>query len=197
MSDVILFHHAQGLTPGIHAFADQLRSAGHRVVVPDLFDGKTFATVEDGVAHARQIGFETIIARGVAAAEALPPEAAYVGFSMGAMPAQKLAQTRPGARAAILFYACVPMTTFAPAWPTNVAVQIHVQPDDPWLEEDLPGAQELVHTVAAAGGDAELFIYPGNTHLFADSSSDDYDPESAELAMHRTLLLLDRLSRPG
>src|ERR1700747_3673652 len=104
MAEVVLFHHAQGLTPGVVAFADELRQAGHSVHTPDLFDGRTFATIEEGMAFAREAGFGALAERGLAAAEKVGPEAVYAGFSMGVMVAQQLAQTRPGARGAVLMY---------------------------------------------------------------------------------------------
>lgn len=96
MPHVILFHHAQGLTPGVREFADQLRAAGHDVTPPDLYDGETFDSLDDGVGYAEEVGFDTIIERGRVAAEAVPHEAVYAGFSLGVLPAQMLAQTRPG-----------------------------------------------------------------------------------------------------
>jgi dienelactone hydrolase len=186
MAEVLLFHHAQGLTPGVRAFADALRSAGHTVHTPDLYDGKTFETVDEGVAHAQEVGFGTILERGVSAAEGMPNELVYAGFSLGGMPAQKLAQTRPGARGALLFHAALPPSEFGEAWPTGVPLQIHFMENDPWAEEDLPAAREIAETVA----DAELFIYPGDRHLFADSSLPDYDERSATLLEKRTLAFL-------
>jgi dienelactone hydrolase len=187
VAEVLLFHHAQGQTPGVVAFADELRAAGHTVHAPDLYDGKTFDTVEEGVAHARELGFETLLDNGVAAAADLPAELVYAGFSLGGMPAQKLAQTRPGARGALLFHVALPLFEFGGSWPEGVPLQIHFMEDDPWAEEDLPAAREIVRTV----GGAELFLYPGDRHLFADSSVSDYDPDAAALLKQRALALLD------
>src|SRR6478735_6870055 len=120
MTEVLLYHHVQGLTEGVRSFADELRQAGHTVHTPDLFDGRTFATIEDGVAYAQELGFpEEILARGASAAEMLPNEVVYAGFSLGVLPAQRLAQTRAGARGALLFYACVPAELFGP-WPAHL-----------------------------------------------------------------------------
>jgi dienelactone hydrolase len=116
MAELVLFHHAQGLTEGMRAFADRLRSAGHHVTLPDLCDGATFSTVEEGVAHAEVIGFDEIVSRGVAAVADLPAELVYGGFSLGALPAQKLAQNRPGAKAVLLYEGGVPLSTFGGAW---------------------------------------------------------------------------------
>src|SRR5882672_4380892 len=104
MAEVLLFHPAQGLTPGVVSFADRLRTAGHVVHTPDLYDGKTFTDLADGVGYAKQVGFGTIDERGRLAADSLPNEIVYAGFSLGVMMAQMLAQTRPGARGALLFY---------------------------------------------------------------------------------------------
>src|SRR5437868_12743835 len=107
MAEVLLFHHALGQTDGFRTFADELRGAGHTVHTPDLFDGRTFATIDEGMAYAEQLGFpDEILARGARAADELPRELVYAGFSLGVLPAQRLAQTRPGARGALLFHSC-------------------------------------------------------------------------------------------
>ena len=133
MAEIVLFHHVQGLTPGVTAFADELRAAGHTVHTPDLFDGRTFPTLEEGIAHARTVGFGTILDRGVTAAESLGPDLVYAGFSMGVMPAQKLAQTRQGAQGALFFDSCLPVTEFGDGWPDGVPVQVHGMDADPDL----------------------------------------------------------------
>jgi dienelactone hydrolase len=191
MAEIVLFHHVMGLTPGIRAFADQLRSADHTVHTPDLFDAHTFTTLEEGMAHARSIGFETIIDHGVAEAEALGAELVYAGFSMGVMPAQKLAQTREGARGALFFDSCLPVTEFGEGWPEGVPVQIHGMDADPIFagEGDLDAARELVDST----DQAELFLYPGDVHVFADSSLPTYDRTAAELMTDRVLAFLSGL----
>ncbi len=189
MAEILLFHHAQGLTPGIVAFADELRAAGHTVHTPDLFGGRTFPTLEEGLAYAKTVGFDSILDRGVAEAEALGPDLVYAGFSMGVMPAQKLAQTRPGARGALLLSAALPSSEFGGRWPHTVRLQIHLMEGDEWAMEDLPAARELAETVDGA----ELFLYPGDRHLFADSSLPDYDEGAATLLRQRVLAFLDKI----
>src|SRR5215475_3648326 len=147
MAEVVLFHHAQGLTPGLVVFADELRRAGHAVHTPDLFDGRTFATIEEGMAYAQQIGFpDKVIERGAQAVEGLPAGLVYAGFSLGVLPAQKLAQTRPGARGALLFYSCIPVSEFGSGWPGGVPAQVHGMDADPVFagEGDIDAARELV-----------------------------------------------------
>ncbi len=187
MAEIVVFHHAHGVTDGIRAFCDSLRAAGHAVHCPDLFDGATFDTVEEGVAHAESLGFEAIIDAGVEYAQGLPANLVYAGFSLGILPAQKLAQTEPGARGALLYHDALPAPTFGGPWPDGVALQIHVTEDDPWSERD--GVEELHRSVDGS----ELYLYPGDAHLFADESLAEYDAQMAGLLMMRTLALLDRL----
>jgi dienelactone hydrolase len=185
MAEVILFHHVLGLTAGVEAFAERLRSAGHVVHTPDLFDGHTFATIGEGVAHAQKVGFDTILAKGVEAAEALGAELVYAGISLGVMPAQKLAQTRAGARGALLLEACLPFTEFGDKWPDDVPVHIHGMDGDPFFagEGDIDAARALVDSTDRA----QLFLYPGNVHLFTDSSSPTYDKAAAGLVTQRVI----------
>lgn len=188
MAEVLLFHHALGQTTGFGAFADELREAGHTVHTPDLYDGRTFATLDEGVAYAQEIGFGEIIERGTRVADELPNELVYAGFSLGVLPAQKLAQTRAGARGALLFYSCVPMSEFGPSWPAGVPVQIHGMDADPMFvgEGDLDAAREVVDSAEQG----ELFLYPGDQHYFADSSLPSYDEEAATLLTKRVLEFL-------
>ena len=187
MTDVVLYHHVQGLTAGVHSFADELRQAGHTVHTPDLFDGRTFDTIEEGMAFAREAGFGALAEQGVAAAEEMAPEVVYAGFSFGVMAAQQLAQTRPGARGALLMSACLPVSEFGDAWPEAVPVQVHGKEADPFFAEDLEAAQALVHSTDRA----ELLLYPGEEHLFADSSLPAYDAAAAALLTERVLAFLD------
>jgi len=188
MAEVLLFHHAQGQTPGFHAFADDLRGAGHTVHTPDLFEGRTFDSIEAGLAYVGEIGFGEVIERGTRAAEHLPVALVYAGFSLGVVPAQKLAQTRPGARGALLFYSCVPVSEFGSSWPAGVPVQIHGMDADPFFvdEGDIDAARALVASTA----DAELFLYSGDQHYFADASLSSYRQDAAALLRERVLEFL-------
>jgi dienelactone hydrolase len=193
MAEVLLFHHAQGLTPGVRAFADELRNAGHTVHTPDLFDGRTFSSIPEGMAYIKEAGFDDLRARGVRTADDLPKELVYAGFSFGEAIAQELAQTRPGARGALLFYSAIPISgewAFGP-WPKGVPVQIHGMDNDPIFvgEGDIDAAREIVEKVA----DAELFLYPGDQHYFSDSSLPSYDPEATALLTRRVLEFLGRV----
>src|SRR5271166_1350850 len=195
MAEVVLFHHVQGLTDGVLAFADELRSGGHTVHTPDLFDGERPSTIDDGVAHLRNVGEEVLDARAALAVAELPEDVVYAGFSWGASTAQRFAQTRPGARGALLYEACIPITgewAFGP-WPDGVAVQVHGMDKDPFfgLEGDIDAARELVEMVGPER--AELFVYSGDRHLFTDSSLPSYDADATALVVHRSREFLDRI----
>ena len=187
MAEILLFHHAQGQTQGFLAFADELRAAGHVVHAPDLYEGKTFDSLTDGVAHAEQVGFGTILERGRVAAGDLPAEIVYAGLSLGVMPAQMLTQTRPGARGAVLLHSAVPTSEFGGQWPPGVPLQIHTREADSWGDADVAG--QLAATIEGA----ELFLYPGEAHLFTDQSLPDYDAGAAALLKQRVLAFLERI----
>lgn len=190
MAEVVLYHHVHGLTKGVEAFANALRQAGHTVHLPDMYEGNVFETMEQGFAYAQQTGFGTLMERGVAAVEHLGDALVYAGFSLGVMPAQRLAQTRPGAKGALLFHSCLPPSEFGGAWPAGVPVQVHGMDADPFFagEGDIDAARALV----ASTEGAELFVYPGEEHLFADSSLPSYDRAVADLMMERVLEFLGR-----
>jgi dienelactone hydrolase len=191
MTEVLLFHHALGLTPGVLELAETLRAAGHTVHTPDLYDGRVFDTLEEGIAHAREIGFDTVVERGAAAGHALPAEVVLAGLSLGVMPAQLLAQTRPGARGALLLHACLPVGEFGDGWPSTVPVQVHGMSGDPFFVDD--GDLDAARALVEAADDAELFLYPGRAHLFTDSSLPDYDEQATRVLLERVLELLDEV----
>ena len=185
MARLLLFHHALGLTPGVVAFAGALRSEGHVVHTPDLYDGQTFADLDEGVAYGQSIRTEDVFERARAAADALPAEIVYGGFSFGVVAAQLLAQTRPGARGALFFHDCIPPEEFGAPWPEGVPLQVHTMDRDEWV--DLDGARALTSSIERG----ELFLYPGSGHLFADEGSPDYDPGAAALLRERVLAFLE------
>jgi dienelactone hydrolase len=189
MAEVLLFHHAQGLTSGVRDFAETLQEAGHTVHTPDLYDGRVFGTLQEGLGYAQEVGFGTLMERGKDAAAKLDPELVYAGFSLGVMPAQMLAQSRPGAKGAALFHSCVPPSEFGGAWPEGLPVQVHgMDADELFVDEgDLDAARALVDSTT----DAELFLYPGDQHLFADNSLSAYDEQAALLLTERVLAFLD------
>jgi dienelactone hydrolase len=190
LAEIMLFHHAHGQTQGFLDFAAELRRAGHTVHTPDLFDGRKFDTMEEGMAFVEQVGFTEIVERGTRAADDLRNELVYAGFSLGVLPAQYLAQTRAGSRGALLFYSCVPISEFGSTWPDGVPVQIHAMDADPIFTEE--GDLEAARALVASAEEAQLFLYPGNQHYFADASLSSYDEAATALLIQRVLSFLDR-----
>ncbi|GGP99922.1 dienelactone hydrolase [Streptosporangium pseudovulgare] len=184
MAEVLLFHHVHGLTAGVLEFAEELRRAGHTVHVPDLYEGKVFDDFEESVAYARKVGFDVLTERGRAAAEGLPGELVYAGFSLGVFPAQALAQTRPGAKGALFFHTCMPVSEVG-AWPEGVPVQVHGMDADELFVEG--GSLDAARALVAEAENAELFLYPGDRHLFADPGLSTYDAEATALLTERVL----------
>lgn len=189
MTEILLFHHARGLTDGVRWLAGRLAAAGPTVHTPDLFAGRTFGTIEEGVAHAEQdVGVDGILQRADEAVAAHPGATVFLGISLGAMPAYRLAQTWLSARACIAVSAALPVDHFAPHWPDGVALDLHLKSSDPWGEDDRPVAWRL------AGDVAELYEYPGDQHLFTEHGHPDFDPAATELVLARTLATLERVS---
>ena len=156
--------------------------------VPDLYDGNVFDSLEAGIAYAKEVGFGTILERGRAAADGLPRGCVRrllprrdAGADAGPDPAGR--EGRPA------LHTCLPASEFGDAWPEGVPVQIHGMEADPFFAEegDLDAARELVATT----DDAELFLYPGDQHLFADSSLPSYDKDAETLLIERVLIFLD------
>lgn len=189
MAEIVLYHHIQGLTEGVRAFADQLRGHGHTVHTPDLFDGRTFSTIPEGFAYAKNAGLEQIRERGREAACSLPTNLVYGGFSFGVTIAQHLAQTRPGARGAVFLHSCLPVSEFSESWPERLPAQIHGMSGDEFFDEDLPAARAL----AGSAPRVDLFEYPGDEHLFTDASLNAYNPAAAALVMTRITAFLAEL----
>ena len=193
MTELVLFHHAQGLTDGVLAFADQIRAAGHVVHTPDLYDGERFEDLSEGVTYAEAVGFATVVERGLIAVEGLPPDVVYAGMSLGVLPAEMLALTRPGARGVVLAHGCAAPAELGLPWPAQLPLQIHMMDRDAWVvppNEDLAVARGL----SEAAESTELFLYPGDGHLFADRSTPDYRLDSAALLTERLLSFLEKVS---
>jgi dienelactone hydrolase len=195
MDHVVLFHHAQGLRPDVVAWADSLRRAGHEVETPDLYEGRTFERLDEGIAHRDAVGLPTLIERAAEFLDGLPPDLVYAGFSMGSSAAHYFAVTRPGARGALLMHGTAPPQSLGGAgWPSRVPVQLHYAELDPYL--DAGNIERFLQSVLRVGAPLEVFTYSGDRHLFADPDGPDYDQASAELMLERELEFLGR-RRPG
>jgi dienelactone hydrolase len=199
MAEIVLFHSALGLRPGVTSAADGLREAGHSVHVPDYYDGEVFDDLDDGLRKRDELGVAEILRRAREAVAGLPAGLVFAGFSLGNDPAELFAAERPGARGALLMHGAVPIEAFSEfgveRWPEGVPVQVHYAAEDPWVEVE--EVASLGDAVRGAGASFEEHSYPGSGHLFADPDLPEYDRASSEAMWRRALAFLDRVdARP-
>ncbi len=197
MAEVVVFHSVLGLRPGVIAAADRLRAAGHTIHTPDLFDGEVFDDLDDGQRKEEALGYQEIARRAKEAVAELPAGLVFAGFSLGAVHAELLAASKPGALGAVLMHGAVPVESLSEffgvdRWPEGVPVQVHYAALDPWVEAD----EEVVplgDDVRGAGAAFEAHAYPCSGHLFADPALPEYDRASSEAMWERVLAFLDRI----
>ncbi|WP_030564416.1 dienelactone hydrolase family protein [Streptomyces aureocirculatus] len=188
--NIMLFHSAYGLRPAVHAAADQLRAAGHEVWTPDLFEGRTFETVEEGLAFREELGTDELLKRAVLAAAPYSERGlVYAGFSLGAATAQTLALGDDKARGLLLLHGTSDIAENASV--ADLPVQLHVAEPDAFETDDWLSAWYL--RMGRAGADVEVYRYPGAGHLYTDPDLDDYDAEAAEATWRTALGFLDSL----
>ncbi|MEU9299497.1 dienelactone hydrolase family protein [Streptomyces sp. NPDC048269] len=188
--NIMLFHSTYGLRPAVHAAADRLRAAGHQVQVPDLFEGRTFETVEEGMAHRDGIGRDELLKRAVLASAPYSDQGlVYAGFSFGGSVAQHLALADDKARGLLLLHGTADVADDASA--DELPVQLHIADPDPFEPHDWLTAWYL--RMQRAGADVEVHSYPGAGHLFTDPGLEDYDAEAAEQAWKVAIGFLDTL----
>ncbi|MGK5730920.1 dienelactone hydrolase family protein [Streptomyces sp. URMC 124] len=187
---IVLFHSAYGLRPAVHAAAERLRAAGHEVHVPDLYEGRTADTVEDGMAVKDEIGREELLRRAITAVAPLSDKGlVYAGFSLGGSIAQNLALGDEKARGLLLLHGTSDLAEDAAV--DELPVQLHVADPDPFEPHDWLNAWYL--RMGRAGADVEVHRYPGAGHLFTDPDLADYDEEAAETAWRVALGFLEEI----
>ncbi|MFF0046084.1 dienelactone hydrolase family protein [Streptomyces sp. NBC_01620] len=188
--NIMLFHSTYGLRPAVHAAAARLRAAGHEVYVPDLFDGRTFETVEEGMAFKDEVGKDELLRRAVLAAAPYSERGlVYAGFSFGASTAQTLALGDEQARGLLLLHGTSDIAENASV--DELPVQLHVADPDPFETHDWLNSWYL--QMQRTGADVEVYRYPGAGHLFTDPDLPDYDAAAAELTWKVTLGFLATL----
>jgi dienelactone hydrolase len=188
--NIMLFHSTYGPRPAVRAAADRLRAAGHEVWAPDLFEGRTFDTVEEGMAFNQEIGKDELLKRAVLAAAPYSERGlVYAGFSLGASVAQTLALGDAKARGLLLLHGTSDIAAGATA--DGLPVQLHVAEPDPFETDDWLSAWYL--QMGRAGADVEIYRYAGAGHLYTDPDLPDWDEEAAEATWRVALGFLDSL----
>lgn len=188
MATIVLFHHAGGRTPGVLALARRFEEAGHTVVVPDYFDGITFTTMDEALAHLDDVSMPALFERAEKSIETLEQPFVVAGISLGAALAQHLAHTNTRVQGLVSLEGFIDPQFLAGSLPQSLPITTHGRTDDRFFAEDLPAAQ----AVAASHPATDLYLYEGSGHLFTDSSWDTYDAAQTELVVERVLAFLDR-----
>ncbi|MFE4973105.1 dienelactone hydrolase family protein [Kitasatospora sp. NPDC056651] len=190
MAQIVLFHSAYGLRPAVRAAADRLRAAGHTVHTPDLFDGRTFESVEEAQEFQEELGGRDELLRRAVTASAPVSEGGlvYAGFSLGGAVAQNLALADEKARGLLLLHGTSDLREDAA---TEIPVQLHIAEPDPFEPEDWLNAWYL--RMRRAGAEVEVHRYRGAGHLFTDPELPDYDEQAAERAWAASLDFLAEL----
>ena len=193
MAQILLFHSALGVRAGIVALEDALTQAGHDVTVVDQYEGRTYDSYDEAMAHVDRVGMAALMHGALGHATDVPGRFVAVGFSNGAGMAQYVAAKRPqDARGVVMIGGGVPMRHLDLPWPKGVPGQIHVTEGDPWSQEQ--ERDEVVADGAQAGAEVEVYVYPGDGHLFNDEQMpDEYQPDEAELLHERVVEFVSRL----
>ena len=173
MAELLLFHHAHGLTAGLQSLADRLRAGGHTVHTPDCYAGRTFTSVDEGIAYAERIGHDALLDMALRMARTHHTANVVLGFSMGTLQAQYLAQHVRRMRACALMGGAIPPELLGSSWRPQVALQGHVADPDDWCTPDELAALER------SAPHARVHRYPDRRHMFVDTSLHDYDADAA------------------
>lgn len=157
---------------------------------PDLFEGRTFETVEEGIAFNEGIAKEELLKRAVLAAAPYSERGlVYAGFSLGASVAQTLALGDEKARGLLLLHGTSDIAESASV--DELPVQLHVAEPDAFETDDWLSAWYL--QMRRAGADVEIYRYAGAGHLYTDPDLPDHDAEAAEATWKVALGFLDSL----
>jgi dienelactone hydrolase len=191
MTTVAIFHSVLGVRAGVLDAAERLRQDGHVVLVPDLFEGRTFDEYPPAMTFAwQELGQESLLRRASDAVAGLPEGFVTVGFSLGCVLAGYLATQRT-VSGVVMASGAVPVSLLGPdvRWPSGVPAQTHSTVDDPWREQE--ELEHAVRDVEEGGGTIEVFDYPGSGHLFTDPTlPHEYDPAATEVFWSRVVPFL-------
>jgi carboxymethylenebutenolidase len=189
---VLVFHAWWGLNDFFKRACDQLAGAGFVAFAPDLYQGRTAATIEEAKALLGQRDSEAMeaIAAGALAYfrahTALRGQGvAALGCSMGAAWATLMASAAPADIAAVVLFYGSEAADFGAA---RAAYLGHFAEQDEW--EPLDGVRQMEDDLRAAGREVTFHIYPSAQHWFIETDRPEYDAEAAELAWQRTIEFL-------
>jgi dienelactone hydrolase len=186
MVHVVLFHSILGLRPIERDLAREWEAAGHRVALPDFYEGRTANDYDQGFALYQEVGQSTVRARAAAALAVAPGEAVLSGVSMGAVRVLEHWGERAASRGALLIAGA---GSWSPGLRPGLPVQAHIARPDPFDPEEF--FEEWVATNPGAALD--LRRYDGAGHYFLDPTLPDFDETAARDARAAMLEFLARL----
>ncbi|MFE9257905.1 dienelactone hydrolase family protein [Streptomyces sp. NPDC006879] len=188
--NIVLFHSTYGLRPAVRDFADRLAAAGHEVHTPDLFEGRTFDSLEEGMAHRDELGRDELLKRAVlAAAPYSDAGLVYAGFSFGGSLAQHLALADEKARGLLLIHGTADIAEDAAV--DELPVALHIADPDPFETQDWINAWYL--RMRRTGAEVEISFYRGAGHLYTDPGLPDYDEQAAEATFEGARAFVEQL----
>lgn len=190
MATIAVFHSALGVREGVRDAARRLRDAGHDPHIVDYYgDERSFDDLTNAVDYVNEVGFPALMQAAIDAVADLPDGFAVLGFSNGSGVAEYVAIHRSVTKA-VLGSGTLPLAMMgADTWPSRTAAQIHYAAHDPFRNEDW--LESVIDSVRNSGAPLEVYTeYPGNGHLFTDSSLPDYDEANTELFWKRVTAFL-------
>ena len=196
---VVVLHAWWGLTEPFQQVCDQLAQAGFVALAPDLYHGKTTASVEEAEELVGALNQDEERVRGdiAGAVQVLRQHTAthradgrgklaLVGFSLGGAYALDMSVTLAEEIAAVVtFYAAYPGLDYRRA---SAAYLCHFAEDDPF--EPAESVAEMEQVLQAAGRPVTVYTYPGTKHWFFEENRPEYDAQAARLAWERTIAFL-------
>lgn len=195
---VVVVQEWWGLVDHIKDVCDRFADAGFVALAPDLFHGQQ--TDEPDDAQRLLMGMEMDrAARDIQGAarfltgrdDTEGTGVGAVGFCMGGSLALWSGALAPEVKVAVGFYPGLPWESMAPTWGeyANKTAMIHASEEDGTSKAE--GVQAAVRGIQQAGGDVEIYDYPGSSHaFFNDTRPEAHDKEHAETAWRRTVDLL-------
>lgn len=185
---VVLVHDFFGVSPFFLAAVDRLAKRGYRVVGVDLYDGRRATTHAE--AGALSAGLDTALAArkidaAVAALKTRPRKLAIIGYSMGGRLALEAALRDSAIVATVEWYGQTINDATRLKHLAGPALLVVGSKDGPAAEN----AASFSKAADDAGEAAEIYVYPGAAHAFAQplfNQGTTYDPVATDVAWRLT-----------
>jgi carboxymethylenebutenolidase len=197
---VIVIQEWWGLVGHIRDVADRFAAEGFVALAPDFYHGATTTEPDEAMRLLMSLAMDKAALDIGGAAQYLTERddvsgsgIGTVGFCAGGSLALWSGTLAPNVIAAVAFYPGLPWERMSPTWDNyqGKSVMIHCSEQDG--TSSAPGIQTAWTSINLAGGDVEVFDYPGTQHaFFNDDRPEVYDADASALAWERTLSLFKR-----